>query len=195
MSEIISIIYGKFIANVGSNGPADSTRNKVTVNTALAENSFDTTSVPLWYFNFCLPLTEARWITYGNNIRILSAGIVMPHGIIAGTENIVLTLQKYRAFSDGSFGTTLVNEFRVSPVAPSSAIEFPGLNYEVALDVFIPFPERGVSAVYEISYMFEAVITSGNISSAGLNALLDGNVYTPIPFFKILHNTPLDIVP
>lgn len=185
MSEKISLLVGKFMANVGGNGAASSNQNTFTVNTAVNEVAIDTATVPAWYFIF-----QAGAFAYNfaarDNIRLLSAGIYLPHGFSVGKTPLKMQISRYATMQNLTFVRTYIAE--LSGSGTDSFIEMPFANYEFALDCFCPYPDQSSNPADNcIKYLIECQINAGDVSMFGAPAGSNGQVYTPIPFMKVLH--------
>lgn len=193
MAERIEILTGRFIANEGGNGAADSLQNKFTVNTGVDSVNIDTATAPNWYWVFSKAYSPyPRYISARDQVRILSMGVMIPYGFDLASTVLTLQFYKYTYMQGGAKVSVDVPEF-IDYGGTVSSFTFPFVNYEFACDIISPFdPQMSSPATNPVQYCFTCKALSGSFSMVGVNSALNGDVITPIPFMKILHTIPVN---
>lgn len=193
MAEIIELLTGKFIANEGGNGAADSLRNKITVNTGVDSVNIDSATNPEWRWVFSKNYgTNPRYISARDQVRILSMGVMIPYGLDLSATVLTLEFFKYTYFQGGLKTSLDMPEF-IDYGGLVSSFSFPFVNYEFACDIVSPFePQTNTPVDNPVQYCFTCKALSGSFSMVGVNTSLNGDVITPVPFMKILHTIPVN---
>lgn len=195
MSTYINILYGKFLANEAGNPAVVNNRNKFTVNTGVNTVNFDTSTGPTWNFTFCkdgaLGGNPFRFFRGRDQIRVLSFGIILPHGLQLGDTPLLFGIGKSMYTGAAFSQNVLFTEF--SDASANSVIEVPFTNYEIALDVVSPYQNQNIGTPnFQMWYSIFGWVASGNISMVGVNSSLNGQVLTPVPFIKVMHSLHLE---
>lgn len=137
----------------------------------------------------------------GDNIELLSYGFFIPERFImyepvsgnAGVENPVLSMALY-AFTDPpppGVGVQIpLNQFGFL-----GNVKIPFPNYETAIGIFVD-TETAIGEKFwiEVNFPWNAGLNIPRLSMVGVPAALNGVTIHIIPFIKVLHNFPLELV-
>lgn len=181
MAEIINTLYGRPVTN----WPAPSAYQSFTVNTAVRKVSVDLVSVPQWRYTFGLEVMGltgqfAYKFAKTDKFRILSFGILMPHGLQFANEGGDVPPILYVG-GNSNLGVPYFFD-------QVSYMHVPWGEYEVAADNFVDWSNAPTAATW---LSIEGQLYSGQVSMVGVNAALNGQVFYTIPYVKVLHNLPL----
>lgn len=181
MAERIDLMVGQI------RGGFPSAYNSVTVNAAVNVVRFDVLAAP-WDWIFVQPITGASRFVGRDNFRILSYGLLMPHGLSVanvgespvGVGVVGQTSMRIRA---GFFGGA---QYELSAFLHMT---LPWGDYEVAADIFSDWQPGTVTRTD--SMQLHCRLTEGVVSMVGVNAAIDTLTLYPIPFIKVLHTSAL----
>lgn len=188
MAEKIEILRGDFIPVV-SGQAALTAYQSFTVNTAV-RNVTTNNAAAAWSWVFSNGVGYYKF-SPRDNIRILSFWLVLPYHFVLANEGAgiaplgggaTLAWTRYGSVS----GSAMIPEFG----GVNSGIYAPEANTETALDVYVPWPGAAADAwtALRMSQTFQQVI-----SMIGTPAALNGLVFYPTPFCKVLHT--IDLLP
>jgi hypothetical protein len=137
----------------------------------------------------------------GDNIELLSYGYFIPERFImyepvsggAGIENPSLTIALY-AFTDPlppGVGVQIpLNQFGFL-----GNMKMPFQNYEMAMGIFVDAAQAiGEKFWIETNFPWNSGVNPKRLSMVGVPAALNGVTIHIVPFIKVMHNFPLEIV-
>jgi hypothetical protein len=137
----------------------------------------------------------------GDNIELLSYGYYIPERFImyeptsggAGVENPCLCMALY-AFTDPPPPGVGV-QIPLTQFGFLGNVKMPFPNYEMAMGIFIDSSQAiGEKFWIETNFPWNSGLNPNMLSMVGVPAALNGTTIHIVPFIKIMHNFPLELV-
>lgn len=174
---IIDIMRAEFDATAFSNPGAITNNGSWVTNNAVNSVALDV-AAPSWFGVFFGPGGRGKFQP-NDNRTILSAWVTLPYHFTLAVGPLSVLFY---------YGVNIPNAIPEIG-SGSSMMQFPVVNSEISLGVYVPYRVIGGTTFQYLGAAFD----TGNISQIGAPASLNGLRFYPEIYIKVLHNLALQL--